>query len=114
MKRLLIVATFLILAPAAMAAPHSVTLSWTASTDAGVNYNVYRISGTCPATATGFTQLNASAVTTTTYTDSGMVPGKWCYYVTSTLGGAESLPSNMASAVILPSAPTAVTITSSN
>jgi hypothetical protein len=94
---------------------HSATLTWTASTDSGVNYNIYRISGVCPSTATsGFAKITAAPLTATTFTDSTVVPGTYCYYATAVLNGTESLPSNLASAVILPAAPTALSISGTN
>lgn len=98
-------------------AQHSASLSWTASPDATANaslgYNVYRLSGACPASGTaGFTKLNATPVTTTTFTDATVGLGSFCYYVTATLNGAESVPSNTASAVVLPGAPTLLKFTS--
>ena len=106
---------------AASAAPHSVTLGWTKSVDdtgaSGQGYTIWRQSGTCPASVTttaGFTALNASLVTGITFTDSTVVPGTYCYIGTFTEAGATSLPSNTAGAVILPLAPTNVTVTGSN
>jgi hypothetical protein len=94
---------------------HSVSLSWTASTDSGVSYNVYRLSAACPATGTaGFTKITATTVIATTYTDGTVAPGTYCYYATSVLNGSESVPSNLASAVILPAAPTALSVTGTN
>lgn len=97
-------------------AQHSASLSWTASSDAAADptlgYNIYRLAGPCPASGTtGFTKLNASPVTTTTYSDATVGLGTVCYYVTATLNGAESVPSNTASAVVLPGAPTLLKIT---
>ena len=97
-------------------AQHSASLSWTASSDAAANpslgYNIYRLAGACPASGTsGFTKLNASPVTTTTFSDATVALGAVCYYVTATLNGAESVPSNTASAVVLPGAPTLLKIT---
>jgi hypothetical protein len=46
------------------------------------------------------------------YTDSTVSVGNaYCYYATSTLGGAESNPSNTASAVVVPQAPIALNAT---
>jgi len=99
----------------AHAQAHSASLTWTASTDSGVSYNVYRLSGACPSTATsGFAKINAALVTATTYADSTVAPGTYCYYATAVLNGAESIPSNLASAVILPAAPTALSIAGTN
>lgn len=97
-------------------AQHSASLTWGASSDAAANptlsYNVYRLSGACPASGTaGFTKLNTAPVTTLTFTDSTIALGNACYYVTATLNGAESVPSNTASAVVLPGAPTLLKIT---
>ena len=98
-------------------AQHSASLSWTASPDAAANpslgYNIYRLSGACPTSGTaGFTKLNATPISTTTYTDASVGLGSFCYYVTATLNGAESVPSNTASAVVLPGAPTLLKFTS--
>lgn len=98
-------------------AQHSASLSWTASPDAAANpslgYNIYRLSGACPASGTaGFTKLNATPVTTTSFSDATVGLGSFCYYVTATLNGAESVPSNTASAVVLPGAPTLLKFTS--
>jgi hypothetical protein len=99
-------------------AQHSVSLSWTASSDAAANptlaYNVYRLAGACPVSGTaGFTKLTATPVSAATFTDATVALGPACYYVTSTLNGAESLPSNLVSAVILPGSPTLLKITAS-
>jgi hypothetical protein len=109
-------ATLFLAAPAR--AQHSASLAWTASSDAAANptigYNVYRLAGACPATGTaGFTKLTATPLTTTTFADTTVGLGTFCYYVTATLNGAESVPSNTASAVILPGAPTLLKIAAS-
>jgi hypothetical protein len=104
-----------LLCAAARAQAHSVSLTWTASADGGVSYNVYRFSGACPSTGTsGFSKITLSPATATTYTDSTAAPGTYCYYATSVLNGAESAPSNLASAVILPAAPTSLSIAGTN
>jgi hypothetical protein len=100
-------------------AQHSVSLTWTASTDAAANpllsYNVYRLVGACPASGTaGFTKINTAAVVTPTFADANVGLGSFCYYVTATLNGAESVPSNTASAVILPGSPTLLKIAASS
>jgi len=81
-----------------ISAPHSVTLSWSASTSSGVSYyNVYRgtISG-------GPYSLVKSGVTSASYTDPNVQSGKIYYYVTTAVdsAGAESVYSNQATAVI--------------
>jgi len=99
-----IAATFALLAVAIAAPPapaqHTVSLTWTASTDAAANpslaYNVYRAT-TCGG---AFAKVNASPVAATNYSDSAVLPGSYCYQVTSVLSGAEGSPSNQAAALI--------------
>ena len=86
-------------------AQHSVSVMWTASTDAAANpslaYNVYR----SPICTGAFAKLNASPLGATSYLDTAVLPGaSYCYQVTSVLSGAESAPSNQA-AVLIPSPP---------
>lgn len=96
----------------ATATAHSVALAWTASSDAAANptltYNVYRLVRVCPSgTPTGFTQVGTASATT--YSDTAVSVGNtYCYYVTAQLNALQSVPSNTASAVILPAAPTAL------
>jgi fibronectin type 3 domain-containing protein len=89
---------------------HTVSLSWTASSDAAANptltYSVYRATS-CTGT---FTKINQN-VTTTSYVDASLQPGTYCYEVTAVLNGAESTFSNTAPAVILPAAPTNTKVT---
>jgi hypothetical protein len=99
----------------ARAQAHSVSLSWTISIDSAASYNIYRLSGACPASgASGFTKITATPITGTAYTDNTVAAGTYCHYATSVLNGAESVPSNLASAVILPGAPTALSIARTN
>ena len=106
---------FILFCSTAYAKAHSVSLAWTASTDSGVSYNIYRLSGACPATGTtGFSKITTAPVNATTFMDSVGAPGTYCYYATSVLNGAESVPSNLTPAVILPAAPTALSITGTN
>lgn len=80
-------------------APKTVTLSWTASTTAGVNYNIYR--GT---TSGGpyATKVNATPVTGTSFTDTTVVSGQTYYYVARAVDGTgtESVNSNQAIAAV--------------
>ncbi len=78
--------------------PHSVDLSWNASTSPVVGYNVYRsTSSNGP-----YEKLNASLVSATTYTDQTVEGGVTYYYVTTAVDseGLESAYSNQAVAVI--------------
>jgi hypothetical protein len=77
---------------------HSVTLTWTAGSD-DTGFNVYRASGTCPTSPTtpwtGFTKITSiTSATIVTYADTTVTVGQWCYFVTGTAGGAESVASN--------------------
>lgn len=78
--------------------PHTVFLTWTASTSTVSGYYVYRstIDGT------GYTRLNASTVSSLDYTDSQLQSGLTYYYVTTAVDGAglESDYSNQTSAII--------------
>jgi hypothetical protein len=86
--------------------PHSVKLSWTASTTPGVSYNIYRVTQ-----STGkLEQLNKDPLTGLTYpvtgvtfTDEHPANGeKYTYYVTAVAGARESARSNPATATIPP------------
>lgn len=77
---------------------HSATLSWTASTSAVSDYNVYR------GTVNGgpYTLINLSLVTGPSYTDTTAQSGFTYYYVTTAVGGSgvESVYSNQVTAII--------------
>ena len=76
--------------------PHSVALSWVASTSSVAGYNVYR------STVSGsqYIKLNASLLNGLTYTDTTVQSGTIYYYVTTAVdaSGTESAYSNQASA----------------
>src|SRR4029077_12513325 len=78
--------------------PHTVSLSWTASTSVVSGYNVYR----SITSGSGYAKLNGSLVSAVLYTDSSVVNGTTYYYVTTAVDstGAESVNSNEAAAVI--------------
>ena len=60
--------------------PHSVVLSWKASTSTNLKgYNVYRAS----VAGGAFTKLTASPMATTAYADSTVASGRTYYYVTT-------------------------------
>lgn len=104
---------------------HNATLAWTAPTKcvdgttcSVIGYNVYKATIACPATGlpTGAIKI-ASAITATTFTDTPLVPGVYCYYVTAIGGagsnGAESAASNATQGVLAQpamSAPTNFTV----
>jgi hypothetical protein len=88
---------------------HSVSLSWTASTDIVDGYFVYR--GTT-AGGESTTPLNAIVVGATTYTDTTVPgPGTYFYTVKASVGGVLSIASNEVSTVILPAPPSALVVT---
>jgi hypothetical protein len=89
------------LAGTGQAAPtsHSVALSWTPSTTAGVSgYNVYRAT---TSGGYGTTPVNPSPVTGATYTDTTVVSGQTYFYVATAVdSGEQSVDSNEVQAVI--------------
>lgn len=121
MKRILF-AVLLALAFSSVALPqstHSAVLTWTLSTDdvttfctAGANclQNVYRALGACSATST-FTLLTPTALgaTVTTFTDSTLTPGAWCYGVTFEINGLESAKDTV-TVQLQPSPPTGIAV----
>lgn len=93
-------------------AQHSVALSWQNSPDTN-NTFVYRLTGTCPATLTGFTKLTASPVTTAAFTDTAVNAGTtYAFYLTAFLNGVESIPSSCISVIIPVAPPSGLTIKS--
>jgi len=77
---------------------HSVLLQWTASTTAGVTYNVFR--GTSSG-GEGTTPINSSPVSTTSYTDTNVTSGQTYFYTVEAVdSGGSSVPSNEAQAKI--------------
>ncbi len=85
--------------PCVTGVPHSVALTWTASTSANVvGYNVYRGA----ASAGPFTKVTSLPVAGTGYTDYGVQAGQTYYYVATAVdsAGNESVYSNPAQAVI--------------
>jgi ASPM-SPD-2-Hydin domain-containing protein/centrosomal CEP192-like protein/HYDIN/CFA65/VesB family protein len=79
--------------------PHSVDLTWTASQSSGVvGYNIYRsiVSGS------GYTKVNGTVNSDTSYTDTTVTAGLTYFYVAKAVDGndVESGPSNEVQAVI--------------
>jgi hypothetical protein len=79
-------------------APHSVTLSWNASTSTVAGYNVYRGSQS----GGPYTLLNAALISGTTYTDKNVQAGATYFYVVTAVdsSGLESAFSNETTAII--------------
>ena len=80
------------------AVPHSVDLSWSASTSAIAGYNVYR--GSKPGGP--YSKITAALNGGTSYADGSVQPGQAYYYVATSVdaSGSESSYSNEAPAVI--------------
>lgn len=78
--------------------PHSVALSWNASTSTVSGYNVYRST----TSGSGYTKVNSSLVGGLSYTDSGVQNSQTYYYVTTAVdaSGNESSYSNEAQAIV--------------
>jgi hypothetical protein len=76
----------------------SVMLSWSASTSTVTGYNVYRST----TSGSGYTKLDSSLITGTTYDDTTVQTGNTYFYVTTSVdsGGDESAFSNQATATI--------------
>jgi hypothetical protein len=112
----------LALSLATAASAHSVTLSWTKSTDdtgaSGQGYTIYRLTGACTASnttsTTGFTALNTSLLEATTFTDTTVGAGTYCYVLTFTSASTASAVSNPAQATVPVAPPTNVQSDSSN
>lgn len=102
------------------ASPHGVALSWTAASQGSdtnpiVGYNVWRCTGTCTATGTGWAKISSSPVAGVSYQDpaSGLNTNTTYSYVVYTVDsiGNTSAPSNVATATIgasFPSDPASV------
>lgn len=78
--------------------PHSVTITWTASTSPVVGYYIYR----APAPGGAYVKLNSAPVNATQYTDATVEPGHtYAYHVTSVgPNRTESRPSEDISATV--------------
>lgn len=82
---------------------HTVSLSWTASTDTVDGYNVYR--GVSAGAET--TKLNTTAlVIGTSFVDPSPLGGHDYYVAKSVIGGVESVASNEVSVLVPPAPPT--------
>lgn len=87
---------------------HSVTLNWQDTANpAGTTYSVYRAVGLCSGTP-AFSKI-ATAIAGTSYIDSTVQPGNYCYAVTATFNGVESAQSNTTQPAVPAFAPTGLT-----
>jgi hypothetical protein len=105
MRRMIMVMVLLLgLGCGTVFAGHSVTLTWTPSTDSSAAYNVYR--GTT-AGGEAAVPINPAPVavactgSSCTYTDSNVAASTtYSYYLEATLNGKSSVPSNEVSCTI--------------
>lgn len=110
LRRLLF--SFVLIVGPLFAAGHSAALSWTAPSDAtsGTTYTIYRAAEACPAAPDTNFSLLTSGVTTTSYTDSTVTVGTWCYYVEQVQNSTSSAPSNLAGGTAAPNPVAALTV----
>lgn len=100
---------------------HSAKLSWAASADSTSanpgTVAIYQASGACPASGLG--SLTFATVTTTAapsataanpYIVTSLTPGTYCFYLTATIGGATSGPSNTSGGSTSTFPPTSFTV----
>jgi len=94
----------------AQTATHSVTLTWLdGKNPTGVTYSVYRAVGLCSGTPT-FAKL-ATGLAVLTYSDTTVTPGPYCYAVSATVNGVESVLSTTVNPIVPAFAPTALAAT---
>ena len=98
---------------------HTVSLSWTVSLDdttancvaAGAcQQTVYRAPGACSASSV-FVSLGVIAASQGTYTDANVTTGTWCYAVSFTLNGVESVKDTVTVSLSQPTPPTGLAVT---
>lgn len=86
-----------------------IELRWTASTTAGVSYNVYRST----TSGSSYSKVNTSPVNALLFDDTGAVPGQKYFYAVTAVDstGNESALSNEVNATLplAPAPPTALT-----
>ena len=105
MRKALLTLFLWVAAPIFAQTPHSVQLTWDDTNNPpGTSYNVYRLSGVCPATVVpnSFSKVNSALITALTFTDSPIALGPFCYYVTATNGTLESAPSTSVATTVVP------------
>jgi hypothetical protein len=100
---------------------HTVTLTWSPSSDAAANptltYTVSRAAGVCSSSSVFTTIMAGIAVpsgATPGYVNTGVAPGTYCYQVSAQLNGASSgttaNPNPTVSAPVLPAVPGQIVI----
>ena len=77
----------------AQAATHSAAVSWTASVDSStaLTYTISRGTGACTPIVPPLTVLKAGVIATS-YSDTTVVPGSYCYSITAVMNGMSSTP----------------------
>jgi len=89
----------------------SATLTWTASATPGSTVTVYRCVGT---SCTAFTQIATGIAAGGPYVDTTVTAGAYSYYVTATVNGVASGPSNTATGTLSPLPPTGLSVATAN
>lgn len=122
MKKILPLVLLTVSIPLWAATNHTASVSFTASADSSTtvpgNTQIYWAQGACPTNGgvTGITWTEATGVGLPSYTAANPFviglpsAGTYCVYVTATIGGAVSNPSNTAGGTAAPFPPTAVTV----
>ena len=117
MKRTSVFFLALLFAPVAFS--HTVSLAWTVSVDdtatncvatAACHQTVYRAPGACSSTSS-FVSLGTIAASQGTYTDANVGTGVWCYAVSFSLDGEESVRDSL-TVSLQPASPSALKMTS--
>lgn len=105
----MISATFLLLLLQATGG-HSVTLTWTnGNNPAGQTSNVYRATGLCTGTPS-FSKI-ATTLTITTYIDTTVTTGQYCYTVTNVYNNSESVYSPFVNPIVPAFPPSGLAVT---
>lgn len=121
MKKILISVAFAMFSAIGYAqAVGTATLTWQGTASEITNgtttgFNIYRANVACPGGGTvpgGMVVIKSVAATVLTYTDTPLSTGSYCYQVTATGPGGESVASNTAGKSIfgVPSAPGALIV----
>lgn len=92
--------------------PHSVTLTWTAPSDAtsSSTMTMFRATGACSGSPT-FSVLASGLAVNKPYVDTTVSVGTYCYTAQHVLNGANSVNSNLASASVSPLPATGLSVT---
>ena len=118
MKLLRLFVLLLVFVAPAFAQSHSAALSWTLSTDdvaaicttvgTTCSQAVYRAPGAC-STSSVFVLISSPSATATTFTDTTITPGTYCYAVTFVENSLESTKDTI-TVILPPSSPSGLAV----